>query len=547
MNPKNEENEKISKFVYEHIEELVYIIDLETYDIIHANQKTKDEFGDIEGQKCYEVLQTNQKGPCPFCPAITNDKDTYSWENTSTKNNKTYLYKNKIIELGNNKKVKLQIGFDISKQKEIEKLAYYDSLTSLPNRTLLLDRINQFINISSRNKTYASLMFVDLDDFKIINDIKGHLAGDIVLKECARRFSNIVRKYDTVSRFGGDEFVFLINTENKNKEEAYKISEKIAMKILEETKKPFFIENEDIKIGASIGIVVFKEEDNISLDDLLRYADNAMYHSKELGRGMYTFFDSKIQEKSERKSILTLKLRNAIKSQKLEVYYQKQVDRNNKVFGVELFTRWNDDDLGIIAPDEFIPLAVELNIITKIDDLVLNKSFNLIKKWQDDEEKKDWQVSVNIDYKNFQREDFVEKIEKMIKHYGVSTNKLRIEITQNLFLKDEEMSLEKISKLKNLGINLSIDDFATGYFSLLYLQKVSVDEVKIDKSFIEGILENKKDEDIVYAILEIAKKFNFKVIVEGVETKEVFDKLLEMGCDNFQGFYFNKPANLDDI
>lgn len=440
----------------------------------------------------------------------------------------------------------LDTTFIKEKDKEIRNLAYHDALTSLANRTLLLDRLENLIDLSERSKNFASLMFIDLDHFKKINDNEGHLFGDLLLKETAKRLTKIVRKGDTVSRFGGDEFVILLDTQITDPIEALKTVEVIASKILFELSSSFKIKNKEFNISASIGIMMFSGT-KYSIDQLLKYADKAMYQSKQKGRNTYTFFDDELLRMKKKKQELINKLNHAIENKIIDFYYQKQIDKDNKVIGIELFAHWIDEELGLIDTGKFILLASEIGIIKKLDELVLDKAVSLIKKWENDLEKKEWLVSINVSLKQFERDDFISLIKDTFYRYDTSLGKLRIEITENLFSKSENKIFRKVDELKNLGIKLSIDDFATDYISLPYLKKLSINEIKIDKLFIENILHDEDNQAVILAILEIAKKFNFKIIVEGVETKEVFEKLQKMGFDNFQGYYISRPKSLDEI
>lgn len=440
----------------------------------------------------------------------------------------------------------LDTTFIKEKDKEIRNLAYHDALTSLANRTLLLDRLENLIDLSERSKNFASLMFIDLDHFKKINDNEGHLFGDLLLKETAKRLTKIVRKGDTVSRFGGDEFVILLDTQITDPIEALKTVEVIASKILFELSSSFKIRNKEFNISASIGIMMFSGT-KYSIDQLLKYADKAMYQSKQKGRNTYTFFDDELLRMKKKKQELINKLNHAVENSIIDFYYQKQIDKDNKVIGIELFAHWIDEKLGLIDTGKFILLASEIGIIKKLDELVLDKAVSLIKKWENDLEKKEWLVSINVSLKQFERDDFISLIKDTFERYDTSLGKLRIEITENLFSKSENKIFKKVDELKNLGIKLSIDDFATDYISLPYLKKLSIDEIKIDKLFIENILHDEDNQAVILAILEIAKKFNFKIIVEGVETKEVFEKLQKMGFDNFQGYYISRPKSLDEI
>jgi diguanylate cyclase len=667
-------NKNTLRLIIDSIDALIYVIDAESYEILYANQKCLDEFGKILGQKCFSVLQNTQEKPCEGCPLSHPNipETTYKWEHTNTKNNKTYLFSDRFIQL-ENRLIKMQIGIDITTQKILEskmeqqqqqmfktfetftnstiealiiqdenkkcfkvnkvapklfgyeteemigisifdfiskeslthvkkviqnadqapyeaimkkkdgstfpalvrgkdftlndkpirvsaildithikakeeiisQLAYYDPLTSLPNRILLSDRVNQLLLKNQRTKHIGALMFIDLDHFKIINDTRGHIAGDQILVECAKRLQNVIRSYDTISRFGGDEFILLIDTRRKDRATAINDISIIANKILGTFEEPFYIDTHSFQLGASIGISLF--QDDITFEDALKQADSAMYHSKDSGRNRFNLFDPKLQKKIERKALILETLRTAIQNQEVEIYYQKQVNHKQNIVGVEALARWYDKTLGFISPVEFIPIAEESGLIVTFGNYLIEESAKLLSKWSFDKEKKNWRLSINISLKQFEQDNFEYFIEKTIKKYNLEKNKLRIEITESILLKNAEKALEKINFLKQLGISISIDDFGTGYSSLSYLKKLSVDELKIDKSFVEDILVDENDETIILAIMEIANKFGFDVIAEGVETEEIYKKLKTLGCTFFQGYYFAKPLPLSQI
>lgn len=666
-------------FILNTFDALVYVIDLESYDIIYANEKTKNEFGDVLNKKCFSVLQKDRSKPCKNCNLSTNGifenrRNDLKWEHINALNGKIYLYSDKIVKWKDDRVVKIQVALDISKQKklehelhlekdnaissfealsnatiegliiydenkkcikvndvapellgyekdemigmdalsfiaeeskskvrkviknqnqepyeaklirkdssefyaiirgrdillagqmvrvsavmditaikekeiEISKLAYFDPLTSLPNRTSLKNKISEFMQKSQRDLCYGALMFIDLDHFKIINDTKGHLIGDKLLVECAKRLKIVVREYDLVTRFGGDEFVILIDTQTKSKNFAALNASTIAQKIVKAMKKTFYIEKFEFRISASIGIAIFKNHD-ISFDEIMKYADSAMYHAKENHRGGYSFFDPKLQNSIERKVLLTHELRKAIEKHRLEIYYQDQMDMNDNLVGIELLLRWNHKTLGFVSPVEFIPIAEESGLILKLGEYVLIEACKLLEKWKNDENKSLYRISVNISLIQFQRVDFVDLIKNLINQYQINSNTLRLEITESLLLKNADQALDKINTLKEMGVSISIDDFGTGYSSLSYLKKLPVDELKIDRSFIQDILKDESDEIIVNTILDLGKKFNFEVIAEGVESKEILEKLKQMNCKYFQGYYYGKPSSLDEL
>lgn len=536
---------------------LIYVIDLSNYKIIYANKKSKEEFGEIIGKTCYEVLEKDLKSPCPFCPLQQQKINlidipigtTYEWENKNSINHKHYLFTDKIIEWSDGRKVKVQIGIDITKQKELEKeisqLAYYDSLTGIPNRLLLRELLIQMIKEIKRLNSYGALLFIDLDYFKIINDTKGHNIGDIVLIETTKRIKSILRENDIVARLGGDEFIVAMKFPNNDENLVVNYINEISTKLLKEIKKPYLIHDFDFRLSASVGIVLFRN-DSYSIDELMKFADTAMYNSKEKGRDRFSYFNPKLQQIIEQKADLTQKLRNAIENKEMIIHYQPQIsyeNNQNKIVSVEALVRWKDAKKGLLFPEKFISLADETNLIVPLGELVFEEVLIQLKQWQNDPIKKDWKISINISYKQFQEKSFYNFLKSQIEKYEIEPNKIKLELTENLLIKNTQEILDKIKQLNNLGINLSIDDFGTGYSSLAYLKQLSINELKIDKSFIKDLPNNLNDSIIVETILSIGNKFNLNVVAEGVETQEQYEKLLSMGCKHFQGFLFKKPVN----
>ncbi|MCT7910002.1 EAL domain-containing protein [Arcobacter lacus] len=536
---------------------LIYVIDLSNYKIIYANKKSKEEFGEIIGKTCYEVLEKDLKSPCPFCPLQQQKINlidipigtTYEWENKNSINHKHYLFTDKIIEWSDGRKVKVQIGIDITKQKELEKeisqLAYYDSLTGIPNRLLLRELLIQMIKEIKRLNSYGALLFIDLDYFKIINDTKGHNIGDIVLIETTKRIKSILRENDIVARLGGDEFIVAMKFPNNDENLVVNYINEISTKLLKEIRKPYLIHDFDFRLSASVGIVLFRN-DSYSIDELMKFADTAMYNSKEKGRDRFSYFNPKLQQIIEQKADLTQKLRNAIENKEMIIHYQPQIsyeNNQNKIVSVEALVRWKDAKKGLLFPEKFISLADETNLIVPLGELVFEEVLMQLKQWQNDPIKKDWKISINISYKQFQEKSFYNFLKSQIEKYEIEPNKIKLELTENLLIKNTQEILDKIKQLNNLGINLSIDDFGTGYSSLAYLKQLSINELKIDKSFIKDLPNNLNDSIIVETILSIGNKFNLNVVAEGVETQEQYEKLLSMGCKHFQGFLFKKPVN----
>lgn len=435
------------------------------------------------------------------------------------------------------------LGFAINSfhQKEnIIKLSFYDPLTELPNRRLLMDRFEQAILSSGKTKQYGSLLFIDLDNFKAINDLKGHIAGDEVLQLMGKRLVSILRQGDTVSRFGGDEFVVLIEYIGDNQNDAATAIQIMASKILEIAQEPFILDNHPFYLTASIGIVLFNGEVT-NIDQLFSYADSAMYSAKSSGRNTIRFYDSILQENMAEQARLTHDLKMALSLNQVYVVYQEQVNIHKVTEGVEALMRWKHPELGLISPAQFIPLAENSGIIISLGDWIFDQVIYQLKEWANHPIKKEWRISVNVSPKQFEDESYTKKLKEQIETHQINPNKIRLELTEGLLIHDTKTAMEKIRVLKEIGFSLSIDDFGTGYSSLSYLKNLAIDELKIDQSFVKSLPGSVSDKIIIQTIITIGKTFNFEVIAEGVETVEQFDMLKDMGCNSFQGFLFSRP------
>jgi diguanylate cyclase (GGDEF)-like protein/PAS domain S-box-containing protein len=449
------------------------------------------------------------------------------------------------------KPVRISSVLDISILKEKEKrilfLANHDALTGLYNRRFFLEVLLQRIRMLKRSGRYGALLFTDLDDFKEINDTMGHDKGDAVLVAVTERIVSCIRKSDVVARIGGDEFVILLNLDADSMEEAAVKSELTADKILHHIRAPITIEEHEIRIGASIGIALM--DGRTPADDLLKYADIAMYEAKRTGKNRIVFFDRDLHRTLQHRIETLTNLRRAVHQNEFTLLLQRQVKlegSQKRTVGFEALIRWRHDGR-LIPPDYFVPIAEESGLIVPIGNYVLREIAKILKAWRSDTCKNRWRVSVNISPRQFAEESFVDRIDEVIHHNGLDPERLRLEITENVLLRDFEESLEKIGALKKLGVSLSIDDFGTGFSSLSYLKRLPVDELKIDRSFIERIETDTGDRVIVEAVATMGRKLGLEVIAEGVETEGQLSIVKELGIDLVQGHIFGTPQPPEEL
>ncbi len=426
-------------------------------------------------------------------------------------------------------------------QKKIHSLAYYDSVTSLPNRLFLIEVLNEALDKAAKENIIFAILYFDLDRFKQINDTLGHDFGDMVLDLVGKRIAQIIRKSDVLARIGGDEFVVLMS-DIKNENEAVLL----ANRIIEDFKKPFVVKTYDLYLTTSIGIASYPEAGDTS-QSIMKNADIAMYRAKDNGGNDYFIYSKELSEREMDNLILINQLRQAERNNELRLFYQPIIDINTgDMVGTEALIRWEKSGEGIISPARFIPLAEETGLIVSIGEWVIRTACMQQKAWIN-KGYKPIRVSVNISGRQFQQHNFVETVLKIIKETGIDPSYLVLEITESTAIMNIEYTLEMLKKLKELGVYTSIDDFGTGYSSLYKLKEMNVDELKIDRSFIQDINLDIKNEKIAKTIIILANELNLKVIAEGVETREQLDFLKENGCDNAQGYYYSKPVPADEF
>jgi len=428
---------------------------------------------------------------------------------------------------------------DITEQHKsaevIRQQAYYDTLTGLPNRFLALDRLSQLLNEAERSNEKIAVFFLDLDDFKKINDSLGHGVGDELLIAAGKRLNKTVRKEDTVGRLGGDEFIILLRGLT-NEHNALVIAEEI----LTIFRKPFMIDGRELMVTISIGIAIYPINGHSS-SDLLRNADTAMYQAKALGRNTYSFFTKEMNAAMLRRLEVEEQMHGALERNEFEVYYQAQLDvQKNNIIGAEALLRWHNPDLGNITPDEFIPIAEHTGLIVPIGQFVVKQSLDFLSYWQKVDQK-NYRIAVNLSPRQFRDTELINFIQTSLNKKWLSPESLELEITEGVLMIGQSYIDDALKSLKNLGIKLSMDDFGTGYSSLSYLRQYDFDILKIDKSFINGIISEQADYDLVKAIIAIAHTLGLSVVAEGVETKAQANLLIDLQCDVVQGYYFSKP------
>ena len=428
---------------------------------------------------------------------------------------------------------------DISERKQAEEQllhqANFDPLTNLPNRLLALDRLAQAIKQGNRNKARVAVMFLDVDQFKKINDIMGHDSGDQLLIEIGERLLSCIREGDTVARLGGDEFLIIQCNINEVME-----SEAVAESILNVLSKPYHVGSRELFFSASIGITTYPD-DTRSASTLLQYADAAMYKAKQEGRNTYRYYTPEINDRAKVRLDIETRLRQAIEREELSLHYQPQIDiQSESLIGAEALLRWRNPDLGFVSPDKFIPLAEDIGMMDKIGEWVLRRACRDAQAWHSQPDKP-LRVAVNVSPVQFRGNNLLETVTSLIEGGEIAPDLLELELTESLLVEDAPETAQMLNKFKEMGIHLALDDFGTGYSSLSYLKKFPFDVLKIDRSFVNNVMTHPEDAALCKAIIAMATSLNLKVVGEGVETEEQLEFLRKHGAQYIQGYYYSKP------
>ncbi|MDV3502742.1 putative bifunctional diguanylate cyclase/phosphodiesterase [Marinobacter sp. M-5] len=441
------------------------------------------------------------------------------------------------------------VNIDISDRRRaeqrIEVLSYFDTLTGLPNRSMIEDRLNQSIALSERTQNYSSLLIIDIDNFQKINDMKGHAVGDELLKALANRVKKEIRKADTFGRFGGDAFVIILNNLDKNIKASLKFSEHFAQKVCDIISAPFELSEGRQTINVSFGISLFKNEP--SPHEILRQADLAMHKAKESDRNRIQFYDPQMQKLFLDRVEIENELLAAINEGQIELHYQIQINDSGRVRGAEALARWQHPEKGTIPPSTFIPVAEETGMIKELGAWIFKTACHDLKEQIQQHVDDDFVLAVNVSGFQIFDEDFVEAIQSHIIKSGAPASQLKIEITESVIIHDSETMHKKMLALKDIGLKFSLDDFGTGFSSLVNLKRLPIDELKIDRSFIQDILSAPNSTAIARSVIALAESLDLDVIAEGVEESRQRDLLKEMGCTAYQGYFFSKPLPLLDF
>jgi diguanylate cyclase (GGDEF)-like protein len=426
-------------------------------------------------------------------------------------------------------------------EEQIQKLAFFDSLTSLPNRRLLQNRLQLAVASAQRHRRHGGLLFIDLDNFKTLNDTHGHSRGDLLLQQVAQRLNACVREGDTVSRLGGDEFVVMLDNLSEDALVAANQAEVVAEKIRSTLDQSYHIADFQFHTSASIGIALFGEQGE-SIEEPLKRADTAMYQAKGAGRNTIRFFDPEMQAAVTALVQLETELRHAVTQRQFLLVYQAQVNATGHVTGAEALVRWRHPQRGLVAPAEFIRLAEESDLIIPLGAWILETACSQLALWACQPAFSHLRVAVNVSARQFQQTHFVSQILDILQRTGADPHRLKLELTESLLIDNVASVTTKMATLKSHGVTFSLDDFGTGYSSLTYLKKLPLDEIKIDRSFVRDALVDPSDAAIARMVTVLAETLGFSVLAEGVESDAQRALLLGQGCRNFQGYFFSYPA-----
>ena len=442
------------------------------------------------------------------------------------------------------------IDIDISDRKAAEDearyLAFYDALTQLPNRRLLVDRLQQVLVNGARSGVNTAVLFVDLDNFKTLNDTRGHEVGDLLLREVARRLRDCVREQDTVARLGGDEFVVVLQNLSSDASEAAAQVRVLGELILARLRQTYDLAGHEHHSSASVGVTLLSHYRD-SVDEVLKQADMAMYRAKDAGRNTLRFFDPDMQQAVNRRALMEAALHNGLRQSEFLLLYQPQVDEHARITGAEALVRWLHPVQGMVPPSEFVPLAEECGLILPLGAWVMETAMRQQALWRTDPSLESLCLAINVSARQFLQDNFVERVLTLVQRTGADPTRIKLELTESLLLANVDNVIATMHALRAHGLGFSLDDFGTGYSSLSYLKRLPLDQIKIDQGFVRGVLQHPSDAAIARTIVALADSLGLAVIAEGVETEEHYAFLLKHGCKAFQGYLFGRPLALDEF
>jgi diguanylate cyclase (GGDEF)-like protein/PAS domain S-box-containing protein len=529
---------------------------------VDCNQATLDMFGYKEKSELYQLHpssispefqpdgeRSSVKADLMVQKALHDGSHCFEWQHRR-KNGETFPAEVILTVIPSREEQLVHaVVRDISDRKKAEEeirfRAYYDSLTRLPNRQLLLDRLEQAIMTSQRSEDFNAILFIDLDRFKSINDSLGHNTGDLLLIDTAARIKHCIREIDTAARFGGDEYVVLLKHLGDEQDEASFNAKRIAQNINQAFQQPFILNHQEIHITCSIGITIFPIADD-SVEDIIKHADTAMYSAKESGRNRIAFYLSEMHETVLKRLSLEKDLRLAVKNKQLSVHYQPQLDQQNQVIGVEALARWKHPEHGFVNPETFIEIAEETGLINELGQFILEQAISDMLYLQQDNCMPP-QLSVNISPHQFRHNEFIGMIKSALGLHQLEPHFLTLEVTESVIINNLNETIGKFEELRQLDIRMSLDDFGTGYSSLSHLKRLPLDELKIDKSFVFDLLKDPHDALLVQTIINIASEFGLDTVAEGVEDDDQLAFLQSKGCKYYQGYYFSRPLPLAQL
>jgi len=434
-------------------------------------------------------------------------------------------------------------------QALIHNLALYDSLTGLPNRKLFHDRLAHALDTSERDKKYGAVLFIDVDNFKNINDALGHAAGDYFLTVVAERISNCVSPSDTVSRWGGDEFIAITENLSESLSESARRAEALGQNIIDAVNEPVenpFAKGTFFPNSVSIGLTLMYGHIH-SVDELLKRADIEMNQAKQAGKNRLRYFDVVMQRELEERLAIESDLKRALRRTELELYYQPQYDAEHALTGAEVLLRWHHPSRGLIYPADFIPLAEETGDIVEIGNWLVRMACSKLQEWQANEKTRHLTLAINVSSRQFREESFPEIVSQAVRNAGLRADSLKLELTESLMLQNIDDMVARMENLKEAGVTFSLDDFGTGYSSLAYLKRLPLSQLKIDRSFVRDMARDRNDAALIKTIIGMAENLNLEVLAEGVEEAEQLSLLKDMGCHAYQGYYFSKPVRLEEF